>query len=85
MTVLSREDALSRFEAALFPRELPTEIRELSNALGYALAADVVAPIDVPPFDRSNVDGFAVKSADVAVATEGAPVVQRAIGASAGP
>jgi putative molybdopterin biosynthesis protein len=34
--------------------------------LGSALAEDVVAPIDVPPFDRSNVDGFAVRSADLA-------------------
>ncbi len=35
---------------------------------------DVVAPIDVPPFDRSNVDGFAVRSADLAAATEATPV-----------
>ena len=33
-----------------------------------------MAPIDVPPFDRSNVDGFAVRSADLASAGEGAPV-----------
>src|SRR5262249_16928359 len=32
------------------------------------------APIDVPPFDRSNVDGFAVRSADLAAAGEAAPV-----------
>ncbi len=32
--------------------------RKLANALGCALADDIVAPIDVPPFDRSNVDGF---------------------------
>ena len=35
---------------------------------------DVTAPIDVPPFDRSNVDGFAVRSADLASAGEAAPV-----------
>src|SRR5205085_10309194 len=34
---------------------------------------DVIAPIDVPPFDRSNVDGFAVRSADLAKAGEGTP------------
>jgi len=33
-----------------------------------------VAPIDVPPFDRSNVDGFAVRSADLASASEATPV-----------
>ena len=33
-----------------------------------------MAPIDVPPFDRSNVDGFAVRSADLASAGEATPV-----------
>ena len=74
LTILSREDALGRFEAALFPRELSSEQRALADALGCTLAGDVVSPIDVPPFDRSNVDGFAVRSADLASATEFAPV-----------
>jgi molybdenum cofactor synthesis domain-containing protein len=74
LTILSREDALLRFEAALFPRAIPSEQRRLADALGYALAEDVMAPIDVPPFDRSNVDGFAVRSADLASATEASPV-----------
>jgi putative molybdopterin biosynthesis protein len=74
LTILSREDALARFEAALFPRPVPSEMRPLTEALGRALADDVTAPIDVPPFDRSNVDGFAVRSADLASAGEAAPV-----------
>ena len=74
LTILSREDALARFEAALFPRAVPSEKRPLADALGCALAEDVVAPIDVPPFDRSNVDGFAVRSADLASAGEASPV-----------
>jgi len=74
LTILSREDALSRFEAAVFPRPVPSEPRALADALGCALAADIVAPIDVPPFDRSNVDGFAVRSADLAAAGEARPV-----------
>src|SRR5881398_736823 len=74
LTILSREDALARFEAALFPRAVPSEQRLLADALGCALAVDVVAPIDVPPFDRSNVDGFAVRSTDLASAGEAAPV-----------
>jgi len=49
LTVLSREEALARFEQALFPRDLLRETRKLDDALGCALAADVVAPIDVPP------------------------------------
>ncbi|MBU6458298.1 MAG: molybdopterin biosynthesis protein [Bradyrhizobium sp.] len=74
LTVLSREDALARFEAALFPQAPPSEMRSLADALGCALVQDVVAPIDVPPFDRANVDGLAVRSADLASASETAPV-----------
>jgi putative molybdopterin biosynthesis protein len=74
LNILSREEALARFEAALFPRAIPSEQRRLGDALGTALAEDITAPIDVPPFDRSNVDGFAVRSADLSAAGEGAPV-----------
>src|SRR6202140_4079217 len=74
LTILSREEALRRFEAALFPRAVPSEQRPLSDALGCPLAQDIAAPIDVPPFDRSNVDGFAVRSADLASASEATPV-----------
>src|ERR1700722_6392678 len=74
LTILSREDALARFEAELFPRSIASERRPLADALGQALADDVVSSIDVPPFDRSNVDGFAVRSADLASAGEATPV-----------
>src|SRR5436305_15328852 len=74
LTILSREEALARFEAALFPRAIPRETRPLAHVLGRALAEDIVAPIDVPPFDRANVDGFAVRSADLASAGEATPV-----------
>jgi molybdenum cofactor synthesis domain-containing protein len=74
LTILSREDALARFEAELFPRSIATKRQLLADALGQALADDVVSPIDVPPFDRSNVDGFAVRSADLASAGEATPV-----------
>jgi molybdenum cofactor synthesis domain-containing protein len=74
LTILSREDALARFEVALFPRVIASERRPLADALGQALADDVVSPIDVPPFDRSNVDGFAARSADLALAGEATPV-----------
>lgn len=74
LTVLSREEAIARFDAALFPRGLIEEERALDDALGLALARDVVAPLDAPPFDRSGVDGFAVRSADIVSASEGAAV-----------
>src|SRR5258708_27438636 len=74
LTILSREDALARFDSALFPRATPSEPRALAGSLGCALADDVVATIDVPPFDRSNVGGFAVRSVDLALAREATPV-----------
>jgi molybdopterin molybdotransferase/putative molybdopterin biosynthesis protein len=86
LTILSREEALARFEAALFPNclpnslpnslqhALPSEQRTLAAALGLALAQDITAPLDVPPFDRSNVDGFAVRAADTVTAGEAAAV-----------
>ncbi|MGY4234629.1 putative molybdopterin biosynthesis protein [Bradyrhizobium sp. USDA 4449] len=74
LKILSREEALARFDDALFPRAVPSEARKLADAIAAALAEDITAPMDVPPFDRSNVDGFAVRSADLSVAGEGAPV-----------
>ena len=74
LTILSREEALARFEAALFPRAIAGKSRQLADAVGCALSEDVTAPIDVPPFDRSNVDGFAVRSSDLASASEATPM-----------
>src|ERR1700722_11694533 len=74
LTILARENALTRFKAELFPRSIPSKRQPLADAIGQALADDVVSPIDVPPFDRSNVDGFAVRSADLVVAGEATPI-----------
>ena len=45
----------------------------LDEALGRVLALDVVSPVDVPSFDRSNVDGFAVVAQDTFGASEEVP------------
>jgi molybdopterin molybdotransferase len=44
-----------------------------AEALGRVLAADVVAGVDLPPWDNSAMDGYAVRAEDVAGATEEAP------------
>ena len=59
----------------LAPREVA-----LTDALGTVLAHDVVAPEDVPPFANSGMDGYAVRSTDVADATEDQPVRLRVAG-----
>jgi len=52
----------------------------LSTALGRILARDLVSPVDVPPFDRSAMDGFAVIAEDTYGATIAAPVFLRTVG-----
>ncbi len=44
---------------------LPTETVSLDRARGRFLAQDVVADSDLPPFDRSQMDGYAVMASDV--------------------
>jgi putative molybdopterin biosynthesis protein len=73
LEVIDRDEAERRFRAALDLRPLGAEIVPLSAALGRVLADDVVAPLDVPAFDRSNVDGFAVRAADTFGASEDQP------------
>lgn len=46
----------------------------LLEALGRVLAGDVVSDMDVPPFDNSGMDGYAVRQADVRDASADAPV-----------
>jgi molybdopterin molybdotransferase len=43
-----------------------TETVSLAAARGRVLAADVMAPLDLPPFDNSAVDGYAVRHRDLA-------------------
>jgi putative molybdopterin biosynthesis protein len=73
LEVVSAEDAKARFEQHLDLAPLGAERILLAAALGRVLAHDVAAPIDVPPFDRANVDGFALRAADTAGATEATP------------
>jgi putative molybdopterin biosynthesis protein len=80
LDVVDRDEARRRFETALRPEPVGIERVGLAAALGRVLAHPVAAPIDVPPFDRSVVDGFAVRAADVAVATDAAPVRLRSTG-----
>lgn len=62
---LLRIEAMERLIAERVAAVAETEEAPLANALGRVLAADVVAPVNVPPFDNSAVDGYAVRSADL--------------------
>lgn len=74
LEVVSREEAWARVERAVPLAPVGREDVALEHALGRVLAGSVAAPNDVPFFDRSNVDGFAVRAADTGGASEAAPV-----------
>jgi putative molybdopterin biosynthesis protein len=73
LAVASPDDALARFMGEIELAPLGAETVPLSAALGRVLAQDVTAPVDVPPFDRATVDGFAGRSADTRGASDNAP------------
>jgi putative molybdopterin biosynthesis protein len=73
LEVVSAEEARRRFAARIDCSPLAAEGLALAAALGRVLAADIVAPVDAPPFDRSNVDGFAVRAADTVGASDRVP------------
>ena len=74
LEVIDRDEAEQRWHATLELAPLPAERLALQETLGRVLAADVSAGVDVPSFDRSNLDGFAVRAQDTYGATEEAPV-----------
>src|SRR4051794_12692590 len=73
LRVLDRDEAERRFRRVLNLTPRGIEQVALDQALDRVLAADVAAPVDVPSFDRSNVDGFAVIAADTFGASEEVP------------
>jgi len=73
LEVVSPGEARRRFAAHIDLSPLAAQSVNLAAALGHVLAADVIAPVDAPPFDRSNVDGFAVRATDTTGASDRAP------------
>jgi putative molybdopterin biosynthesis protein len=71
--VLDRDEAERRFRSAIDTTPRGMERVSLDAALGRVLAVDVISSVDVPSFDRSNVDGFAVVSEDTFGASEERP------------
>lgn len=73
---MSRQRTVDEHRAAvaeLLP-PLPIVARPTVDCLGLVLAEDLVSPIALPPFDNSAMDGYAVRSVDLAGASEADPV-----------
>ena len=77
LDVVNEKEAHRRFTAACAHLAPAAEEVPLERALGRVLAADVFSPVDVPGFDRANVDGFAVRAVDTFGAEELHPVLLR--------
>ncbi len=77
--LLSVEEALERVFAAIAGPTQP-ELAWLSEALGRVAAEPVTSPISLPPWDNSAMDGYAIRAADVAAATEGSPASLEIVG-----
>ena len=73
LDVVTRDEATARFRRHLRLSPLGRESVSLGRALGRVIAEDVVSTVDVPGFDRSNVDGFAVFAKDTFGAMEETP------------
>ena len=77
-STISLEEARRRLAAAIRPLAR-TECVGLADAAGRVVVRDVTSSIDVPPFARSAMDGYAVVAADTASATRRAPVRLRIV------
>lgn len=69
-----------QLEFCLEKKKLQVEKIKLNNAAGRILAEDILSPVDLPPFSRSTVDGYAVKAADTAGASASMPTYLDIIG-----
>jgi putative molybdopterin biosynthesis protein len=74
LEVLDRDEAERRWAAVLDASPRGAEVVPLAEALGRVLGEDVRADVDVPAFDRANMDGFAVRAEDTFGAAEETPV-----------
>lgn len=79
--MISVDEALAEILSHVQPLE--GEQVPILDALGRILAEEIISDIDIPPFDNSAMDGYAVRSADVARATPESPVCLTVVGSVA--
>ena len=70
--MLQLEEARERILNVIEP--LSSEVISLPDAAGRFAAQDIVAPLDLPLFDNSAMDGYAVRSEDLKSASSSQPV-----------
>lgn len=78
--VVTRETALKTLEEQLTVQPPPSEAVHISHSLGRVLAEKILSPEDLPEFDRSTMDGYAVRSSDTFGAAESRPALLTIVG-----
>ncbi|MCK9630674.1 MAG: molybdopterin molybdotransferase MoeA [Methanoregula sp.] len=78
LSVIAVADAVAAAEK-IAPAQ-KTETVPVEQSAGRVLAGDIAADVDIPGFDRSVVDGYAVRSADTTGAGNSAPSLLQCIG-----
>lgn len=81
LTVMTPEELLTRIANTFGPLDRPPETVGLDRALGRVLARDILAEEYVPGFDRSTVDGYALRGADTFGCSESIPALLTCEGA----
>jgi molybdenum cofactor synthesis domain-containing protein len=78
--LVSLDEAKKILKQSFSPKPIGVERVPLFETHNRVLAQDVVAPTDVPPFNRSTVDGYAVRAVDTFGADEDRPVALKICG-----
>jgi molybdenum cofactor synthesis domain-containing protein len=78
--LLSFDEAKQLLKQSFSAQPVGSEQVSISEAHDRVLAKNIVAPLNIPPFSRSTVDGYAVKAADTFGASENKPVTLRFCG-----
>ncbi|MCW4028514.1 MAG: molybdopterin molybdotransferase MoeA [Candidatus Bathyarchaeota archaeon] len=79
--LLTFEEAKQAIEHQFKPADLGEEETVLLEAYNRVLAEDINSEVDIPPFNRSTRDGYAVHAQDIAGADENEPATLRVVGA----
>ncbi|RLE65365.1 MAG: molybdopterin molybdenumtransferase MoeA [Thermoprotei archaeon] len=80
--LLRIKEAWKIIRSILEGKKLPTEKIEIDQALGRYIAEDLKSNVDIPTYDKSAVDGFAVRSAELTGASLYNPALLKIIGKS---
>lgn len=73
LTVDSLQQARDKLYQSFENYEMQTALCKIDDALGHILAEDIVSPYNVPGFNRSTVDGYAVVATDTYTASDSIP------------